>query len=213
MRTSNLLMAIFGLLFLVGGTAFIFKSVLDARTEPEWPAFTMIYRIGGSNSSAFKRLTWYGKNHWVSEILENNVVSNSSNSASPVYTGAKYEFLNGTYITFDPNTGTKSNTQIENGVYMSPAEWLFPGYEETLKRSNSFKQMESTNVGNRRYRQEENRVCTKKPNGKPIDPNCQDSQKIITEFTFDPHGIPLTRTISMDGKVLEQYEVIQLTLN
>lgn len=210
MRIHKFFAVIFASLLLIGVTAFTFKSVLDARTESEWPKFTMVYRIGGANSSAVKRLTWYSKNHWISEIMENKMEFNGSNESPLLYTGAKYEFIDGSYLTFDPNTGSKTRRQINFGTYMSPAEWIFPGYEETIRRSKGFQQTTTTLEGNHTYRQVENRYCAKKANGALVDPTCDASQQVVTELTFNPKGIPLFRSVSKNGQVLEQYQVTSL---
>ena len=95
---------------------------------------------------------------------------------------------------------------------MSPAEWIVPGYENYLQRPN-WKQTATTAEGNRVYSQVENRYCAKDARGVQLDSTCSDKQQVTTEFVFDAHGVPLSRTVRLGDQLVEQHKVIELTLN
>ncbi len=189
----------------------IVGSSLSARTEYEWPHFSMTYQIKGrSGVTVTKRLTWYNKNHWIDEIISDQVPQNDSPIAPLNYSGAKYEFKNGEYIVYDPIANSETRTKVEPGVIMSPAEWLVPGYEQYLKQNTDFKSIGTTENGKRVYRYQEQRICRKDSQGRLFDPSCNASEQLITEITFGEHEVPVKRVEQVGSKITLEWKVLQL---
>jgi hypothetical protein len=202
------------LLITIVSLSVVVGSTLSARTDYEWPRFSMLYQIKGSNGGILtKRLTWFSKNDWVEEILSDQVPVKDSSLAPLNYSGAKYEFRNGEYIVYDPNTKSESRTKMETGVVMSPAEWLVPGYEEYLKQRTNFKAAGTIENGKRVYRNQEQRFCQKDAQGKLYDSSCNESEQLITEITFAEHGIPVKRIEQVGSKTTLEWKVIELKIS
>lgn len=198
------LLALAGLVILL----IVVGSTLSARTDYEWPHFTMTYQVkGNSDIVVTKRLIWFSKNHWIEEIVKDQVFSRDG-APRLNYTGAKYEFRNGEYIVYDPISETESRTQMEPGVIMSPAEWIVPGYEQYLGRGNAYRLKQSAN-GSRTYHSQEQRHCQTSM-GEPPLPNCNPSQIFSTDITFEEHGIPIQHAEFIDDMQISKWEVIDL---
>lgn len=203
---------VIGLLFgsIVTALGYYMTTAFGAAQERDWTPFTMTYRSEAPQETIIGRLQWHSKWDWSLEIKQDDVNGKASGDIPLInYQGTRYEFKNGLYTVYGTDGSIQSQTPIEKGVFMSPSQWLVPGFDIQLTQRQGFS--ESIQGGGQMHlRSEEKRSCPRNPDGSAMDETCAPSQLVETEYIFSSKGIPLSRSLRVAGQTVEQWTVLEI---
>ncbi len=210
MSPKRVLMVSLLFLIIVMGVGYSIASALGVGREQDWAPFVMTYRSESPHETLTGRLNYQSKWDWSLEITEDNAKQNSRGGLPLInYQGTRYEFKNGLYTVYGSDGTIQSQTPIEKGIFIAPHQWLVPGYDIQLKQRQGFSETLQSG-GQKRFHLEQNRSCPRNPDGSLIDQTCSPSQRAVTDYIFNAKGLPLSRSITVDGQIVEKWTVIEI---